>query len=89
MTVRVYSQNAGYLQSQVQQEAEATSISSDDDFEVFAFFFDAAEHFQAGDSIKISVQDSADSGNTQIYHVTAVLEFDYTQMGRTTSGELP
>ena len=88
MTVRVYSQNAGFLQSQVQQESEATSISSSDDFEVFAFYFDNAEHFQAGDSIKISVQDSADSGNTQIYHVTAVLEFDYTQMGRTTSGEL-
>ena len=88
MTVRVYSQNAGFMQSQVQQESEATSISSSDDFEVFAFYFDNAEHFQAGDSIKISVQDSADSGNTQIYHVTAVLEFDYTQMGRTTSGEL-
>ncbi len=88
MTVRVYSQNAGFQQGQVLQEAEATSISSSDDFEVFAFYFDAAEHFQAGDSIKISVQDSADSGNTQIYHVTAVLEFDYTQMGRTTSGEL-
>ena len=88
MTVRVYSQNAGFQQSQVLQEAEATTITSSDDFEVFAFYFDAAEHFQAGDSIKISVQDSADSGGTQIYNVTAVLEFDYTQMGRTTSGEL-
>jgi len=88
MTVRVYSQNAGFMQGQVQQEAEATSITSSDDFEVFAFYFDNAEHFQAGDSIKISVQDSADSGGTQMYNVTAVLEFDYTQMGRTTSGEL-
>jgi len=88
MTVKVYSQNAGFQQSQVQQEAEANSISFTDDFEVFAFYFDNAEHFQAGDSIKISVQDSADSGDSQTYHVTAVLEFDYTQMGRTTSGEL-
>ena len=87
-TVRVYSQNAGFMQSQVEQEAEATSITSSDDFEVFAFYFDNAEHFQAGDSIKISIQDSADSGGTQTYHVTAVLEFDYTQMGRTDSGEL-
>jgi hypothetical protein len=88
MTVKVYSQNAGFQQSQVEQEAEATSINSSDDFEVFAFYFDNTEHFQAGDSIKISVQDSEDSGGTQTYHVTAVLEFDYTQMGRTTSGEL-
>ena len=88
MTVRVYSQNAGFMQGQVLQEAEAASITSSDDFEVFAFYFDNAEHFQAGDSIKISVQDSADSGGTQTYNVTAVLEFDYTQMGRTTSGEL-
>jgi len=87
-TVRVYSQNAGFMQSQVEQEAEATSITSSDDFEVFAFYFDNAEHFQAGDSIKISIQDSVDSGGTQTYHVTAVLEFDYTQMGRTDSGEL-
>ncbi len=88
MTVRVYSQNAGFMQGQVLQEAEAASITSSDDFEVFAFYFDNTEHFQAGDSIKISVQDSGDSGGTQTYHVTAVLEFDYTQMGRTTSGEL-
>ena len=76
------------MQSQVEQEAEATSITSSDDFEVFAFYFDDAEHFQAGDSIKISIQDSADSGGSQTYHVTAILEFDYTQMGRTDSGEL-
>ncbi len=88
MTVRVYSQNAGFMQGQVLQEAEAASISSTSDFEVFAFYFDNTEHFQAGDSIKISVQDSGDSGNNQVYNVTAVLEFDYTQMGRTTSGEL-
>jgi len=88
MTVRVYSMNAGFQESQVQQEAEATSITTSDRFEVFAFYFDDAEHFQAGDSIKISVQNTVDSGGTQIYNVTAVLEFDYTQMGRTDTGEL-
>ena len=88
MTIRVYSQNAGYMQSQSQQEAEAVTVTNYDDFEVFAFYFDTAEHFQAGDLVLISIQDGADSGGTQTYHVTAVLEFDYTQMGRTTSGEL-
>ena len=88
LTVRVYSQNAGFMQNPVEGESEASSITSSDDFEVFAFYFDDAEHFQAGDSIKISVQDSVDSGFTQVYHVTAVLEFDYTQMGRTDTGEL-
>lgn len=87
-TVKVYSQNAGIFQNQVLQEQEASTILGSDDFEVFAFYFDNTEHFQAGDSIKISVQDSNDLGNTATYHVTAVLEFDYTQMGRTTTGEL-
>jgi hypothetical protein len=78
------------MQSQVQQESEAVTITATGDkFEVFAFYFDDAEHFQAGDSIKISIQNGTDAGGSQTYHVTAVLEFDYTQMGRTDSGELP
>jgi len=88
-TVRVYSRNAGYYQFSAEQEQEATSLTATGDkFEVFAFYFDDAEHFQAGDTIKISVQDSVDSGLSQVYHITAVLEFDYTQMGRTDTGEL-
>ena len=89
MTVKVYSQNAGFMQSQSQQEAESTTITATGDkFEVFAFYFDNAEHFQAGDLVLISVQNGTDAGGSQTYHVTAVLEFDYTQMGRTDSGEL-
>jgi hypothetical protein len=89
MTLRVYSQNAGFMQSQVSQEAEAVTITATaDKFEVFAFYFDDAEHFQAGDLVLISVQNGTDAGGSQTYHVTAVLEFDYTQMGRTDSGEL-
>ena len=88
-TIRVYSQNAGFMQSQVSQETEAVTVTSSDDFEVIAFYFDDAEHFQAGDLVLISIQDSVDSGGSQTYNVTAVLEFDYTQMGRTDSGELP
>ena len=89
MTMRVYSQNAGFMQSMGEEEAEAVSIiATGDKFEVFAFYFDDAEHFQAGDSIKVSIQTDNDTGGVQIYNVTALLEFDYTQMGRTDSGEL-
>lgn len=89
MTMKVYSQNAGFMETMGEEEAEAVSIvATGDKFEVFAFYFDDAEHFQAGDSIKVSIQTDNDTGGLQLYNVTAVLEFDYTQMGRTDSGEL-
>jgi hypothetical protein len=87
-TVKVYSQNPGFMQSQVSQETEAVSVTSSDDWEAFQFYFSDAEHFQAGDLLLVSIQDGADIGGSGTYHVSAVVEFDYTQMGRTDSGEI-
>lgn len=88
-TVRVYVKNPGYMQPTNQEESEVVAISSSDDFESFQFFFDDDEHFQAGDSVSISFQDSNTIAGGVTYLVTTTIEFDYTQTGITSSGEIP
>jgi hypothetical protein len=85
-TYTVYKQTSGYPSS---VEVEGTTVTSSDDYDRFIWYFDDDQHFDAGDVLKISVKDSSNgTGTTGIYMVTVVIEWDYTEMGRTDSGKI-
>lgn len=69
------------------EETETLSATSTDDFHTFHFVFDNASHFEAGDSVALSIQSSVDiMGNSYIY-VVGVVEFDKSSSLGATSTE--
>lgn len=85
-TYTVYKQTSGYPSA---VEVEGTTVTSGDDYDRFIWYFDDDKHFDAGDVLKISVKDDGfGTGSTGIYMVTVVIEWDYTEMGRTDSGKV-
>ena len=58
------------------EETETLSATATDDHHTFHFVFDNASHFEAGDSVALTMQTPVDiMGNSYIY-VTAVVEWD-------------
>ena len=58
------------------EETEVLSLTDTDDNHTFHFVFDNSEHFEAGDSLAISLQNSVDITGNSYVHATAVVEFD-------------
>jgi len=56
-------------------------------YHTFHFVFDNDEHFEAGDMVTIGYLQSADLGGNAYYHVTTVVEYDYTNTLGSTSTE--
>jgi hypothetical protein len=71
-----------------EQVDSSAVVGADDDNDRFVVFFSDENHFNAGDKIKVSIQNSAPNESASNHYVTAVIEFDYTDMGRTTSGKI-
>lgn len=59
-----------------EEESETLSVTSTDDHHTFHFVFDNAKHFDAGDSVAISIQNSADITGNGYWYVSTIVEFD-------------
>lgn len=79
-TVRVHSLPTGLSifsgGNWTEEESEVLAFASGDSNHTFHFVFDNAQHFEAGDSISISLQASSDPGSNAYWHVTTVVEFN-------------
>tara|TARA_R100000388_G_scaffold26857_1_gene20953 strand:+ start:1316 stop:3301 length:1986 start_codon:yes stop_codon:yes gene_type:complete len=58
------------------EETEVLSATSVDDNHTFHFVFDNAQHFEAGDMLAISIQNSVDITGTSYVYATAVIDWD-------------
>ncbi len=87
-TFKVYKTSPGFQQPTSMQESEAISVSSSDDYIGHHFVFSDAEHWEAGDTVILSVQDSADMNGSQNYYVSVVVEWDLNQPIATASGTI-
>lgn len=70
-----------------EQETEALTVSSTDDYHVFHFAFGNAKHFDAGEMLSISIQASSDLSGSTYWYVTTVVEYDWNNYLGTTSAE--
>jgi len=70
-----------------EEETETLAITSTDDYHVFHFAFDNAKHFDSGDLVSLSIQNSADLSGTTYWYVTTVIEYDWNTFLGTTSAE--
>jgi hypothetical protein len=59
-----------------EEESETLSATSTDDNHTFHFVFDNAKHFDAGDSVTLSIQNSVDMTGNGYWYVTTIVEFD-------------
>ena len=58
------------------EETETLSATSTSDHHTFHFVFSNASHFEAGDTVALTIQNSADITGTAYVHVTAIVEWD-------------
>jgi len=70
-----------------QDETEVLAVTSTDDYHVFHFAFSNAKHFDSGDLVTISIQNSADLSASQFWYVTTVVEYDWNTFLGGTSAE--
>ena len=87
-TFKVYKTSPGYAQPTSMQESEAVSVSSSDEYIGHHFVFSDAEHWEAGDTVILSVQDSAGMNVSQNYYVSVVVEWDLNKPIATSSGTI-
>jgi hypothetical protein len=52
------------------------SATSTDDHHTFHFVFSNASHFEAGDTVALTIQNSVDITGTAYIHATAIVEWD-------------
>ena len=80
ITLRVHTMPTGSNifvgSSWTEEESETLSATSTDDHHTFHFVFDNAQHFEAGDSVTLSIQNSADITGNGYWYVTTIVEFD-------------
>jgi len=70
------------------EETETVSWVAADDYHTLHFVFDNAQHFEAGDMLTVSIQNSADMGNFTFWYVTVGIEFDTAQTLGSSSANL-
>ena len=70
-----------------EEETETLAVTSTDDYHVFHFAFSNAKHFDSGDLVTISIQNSADLSGTTYWYVSTVVEYDWNTFLGITSGE--
>lgn len=58
------------------EETEVLSATSTDDHHTFHFVFSNASHFEAGDTVALTIQNSVDITGTAYIHATAIVEWD-------------
>jgi|TARA_R100000479_G_scaffold166415_2_gene106221 hypothetical protein len=58
------------------EETEVMSATSTDDHHTFHFVFSNASHFEAGDTVALTIQNSVDITGTAYIHATAIVEWD-------------
>lgn len=58
------------------EETEVMSATSTDDHHTFHFVFSNASHFEAGDTVALTIQNSVDITGTSYIHATAIVEWD-------------
>lgn len=73
--------------SWTEEETEALTYTVGDYYHAFHFVFDNATHFEAGDLLSLSIQQSADLGTTAYYYVTTIVEYDFNNHLGTSSQE--
>jgi hypothetical protein len=69
------------------EETETLSATSTDDHHTFHFVFDNAQHFEAGDSVAISIQTSIDMTGNGYWYATTIVDFDTSSDLGSTSTE--
>ena len=70
-----------------EEETEVLAVASTDDYHVFHFAFSNAKHFDSGDLLTVSIQNSADLSSNTYWYVTTVVEYDWNTFLGGTSGE--
>ena len=70
-----------------EEETEVLAIASTDDYHAFHFAFSNAKHFDSGDLVTVSIQNSADLSSNTYWYVTTVVEYDWNTFLGGTSGE--
>jgi hypothetical protein len=89
MTIGIQTRVAGALVGSgwVSEETEVLAITSTDDNHVFHFVFDNAKHFEAGELIAMSIQNSSDLSSYTYWYTTTVVEWDWNDLLGRSSGE--
>ena len=89
MTIGIQTREAGAAVGSgwVSEETEVLAITSTDDNHVFHFVFDNAKHFEAGELIAMSIQNSSDLSSYTYWYTTTVVEWDWNDLLGTSSGE--
>ena len=72
----------------IEEETEQMSLVNADDNHLFHFAFDNAKHFEASELCTISMQCSQDISGNAYWHVTTVVEYDWSTFLGTTSAEI-
>ena len=80
--------NAFTTASWVEEETEMLPLVNADDSHVFHFAFDNAKHFESSELVAISMQCSADISTSAYWHVSTVIEYDWSTFLGTTSVEI-
>ena len=70
-----------------EEETEVLAVASTDDYHVFHFAFSNAKHFDSGDLLAISIQNSADLSSNTFWYATTVVEYDWNTFLGGTSAE--
>ena len=70
-----------------EEETEVLAVASTDDYHVFHFAFSNDKHFDSGDLLAISIQNSADLSANQFWYATTVVEYDWNTFLGGTSAE--
>lgn len=69
------------------EETETLAATATDDHHTFHFVFDNASHFEAGDSVALTIQNSVDITSNSYIYVSAVVEYDKSSTLGSTSTE--